>query len=386
MKKFDRRNFLLTGSASIAGLAITPHLKATSSTAPGKPRDIINRKLGTTGIEIPVISMGCGKLDSPAIVKAALNLGITHFDTAHGYRQGNSERVLGEVLSPLPRNSYTVATKIKAQDTEEKFFELLDISLERLKIEYVDILYLHAVSSRDVMLNHVMLNAMKKAKALGKTKNIGISIHKNELEVLQAAIDCSEYDVVLLSRNFKQKHGDKLANKIATAASKGIGIIGMKVMAGGFLDKEKLQPVNCKAALKWVLQDKNIHTTIPTILNLDQLQENASVLKDIELNNDEKALLALNEKQSGLYCNACSQCVDSCRKYLPIPELMRAYMYAYGHRDLTKAKELISELGNGDSPCASCSECSTSCILDFDLKDKITDISRLNKVPADFVA
>ena len=347
--------------------------------------DIIVRELGKTGIKVPVVSMGCGRIDSPAVLKAALKLGITHFDTAAGYQGGNSESLLGEVLKEYPRESYTVATKIKAVKDKDELMNRLEESLARLKMSYVDILYLHSISTREDALNEELLAALKVAKESEKVKHVGLSTHKNEVEVIQAAIDSDVYEVVLSSVNFKQEHYPELKEKIALATQKGIGIVAMKVMAGGFLDKERKQPVNYTAALKWVLQDENVHTTIPGIVNLEQLQENASILKNITLTEQEKNDLKDAGLQAGLYCNGCSTCTGKCVKNLPVPEIMRAYMYAYGYQQTQKARDLLVSLDSGPNPCADCTICSASCVKGFDIAGKIMEVSRLTDVPTDFL-
>ena len=117
----------------------------------------------------------------------------------------------------------------------------------------------------------------------GYTRFLGVSTHKNEPDVIDAAVDCGVYDVVLTAVNFKQDHYPSVKAAIARAAKAGVGIVGMKTMAGGFLDKEKTKPINCKAALKFVLQDPNVTTTIPGITSFDQLDENASVNQDLAI-------------------------------------------------------------------------------------------------------
>ena len=146
---------------------------------------------------------------------------------------------------------------------------------------------------------------------------------------------------MLTSYNFNQGHRDQVKEKIALAAEKGIGIIAMKTMAGGFLDKERTKPVNCRAALKWVLQDPNVHTTIPGITSFDQLTENVGVMENLEMTDEEKTLLKKARLLSGLYCDQCGQCVAACRKHLPVNEIMRAYMYAYGYRQTEDALTLL---------------------------------------------
>lgn len=389
MKSLNRRSFLKTTATGAAGLAVASSVKASDNRGDDdkkKNSKIITRKLGNTGIEIPVVSMGCGRVDSPSVVKGAMKLGINHFDTAHRYQKGNSERLLGETLKEYPRESFTIATKVKAQSSKVAYLKMFDESLERLQMNYVDILYLHAVSSREDVLNEEMLEALKEAKRLGKAKHIGLSTHKNEPEVIQAAIDSNIFEVVLTSLNFKQEHFSEIQSKIKLASDKGIGIIAMKVMAGGFLDTERLNPVNHTAALKWSLKNSSVATAIPSMVNLEQLQQNAKVLKDVNLTEQESQEIMAATSVEGLFCNGCEKCVGECVKALPIAEIMRAYMYSYGYRDSLKAKGVLRELNLDANPCSGCNNCTVECVKNFNIAQKIHEVNQLREIPDSFLA
>ena len=398
----DRREFIrktvLGGTSALLASASFASSSFAASRAETKEKPIITRKLGKTGIELPIVSFGVMRADSPALVHAAFKEGIILFDTAHGYQGGKNEEMLGEVFKDYPRDSFVLATKVPPEDrnnstgalgdnsTSKAFLEKLDISLKRLKMEYVDILYVHGLSSRDAVLHPAMLEAVAKAKKSGKAKHIGVSTHKNEPEVIQAAIDSGVYEVVLTSINYKQEHYAVLKETIAKAAKAGIGIVAMKTMAGGFHDKERKQPINCKAALKFVLQDENVTTAIPGNTNFDHLAMNASINYDLTMTAQEEADLLVGKSRGGLYCQGCEHCVPNCPKGLPIPEIMRAYMYAYGYRDSRQAQELLMSLNIPTTPCADCSQCSAKCAKNFAISERVTDVMRLTTVPEEFIA
>ncbi len=387
MKSVNRRLFLKTSTAGAVGAIVTPTLRAGNGPEPGENSgEIITRKLGNTGIELPVVSMGAAHCTSDSVVKGALKLGINHFDTAHVYLEGNNERFLGKVLKEVPRDSFTIATKVKSCDTKEEYMKLFNESMERLQMDYVDILFLHGVSSYDQAFNEIMVNTLKSIKAEGRAKHIGMSTHRSEPEVIRAAIDNDLYEVVLLAINFKQEQYPESIEMIAKASEAGIGIIGMKVLAGGYLDKEKTKPVNKKAAAKFILKDPNIHTIIPSLNNLEDLQEFEPLLRDLTLTDQEKSDLELASLEQGLYCNACAQCVGTCRKNLNIPDLMRAYMYTYGYGKPARAKELVSRINHGTNPCGECNDCTVQCIKNFDVTERISDVSRLIDMPDEFLA
>ena len=106
------------------------------------------------------------------------------------------------------------------------------------------------------------MKAMEKAKKLGMVKFIGPAFHRNEVKLIKATIDSKFYDVIETTYNFRQRHFLEVRDAIAQAAQAGLGIIAMKVI-GGADAQDHLRPINAKAAIKWVLQDPNVHTTIP---------------------------------------------------------------------------------------------------------------------------
>jgi predicted aldo/keto reductase-like oxidoreductase len=396
MNELDRRKFLRTSVLGGASAMLVSASFARSNIVDDNKKienkPIIKRKLGKTGIELPIVSFGVMRADSPALVHAAIKEGIILFDTAHGYQGGKNEEMLGEVLKDYPRDSFVLATKVppEMKDTSaatiKAFLETLDISLKRLRMEFVDILYVHGPSSRDAVLHPAIIEAVTTAKKSGKVKHIGVSTHKNEPEVIQATIDSGVYEVVLTSVNFKQDHYPAVKEAIAKAAKAGIGIVAMKTMAGGFHDKERKQPINCKAALKFVLQDENITTAIPGNTNFDQLTMNASINRDVTMTAQEEADLLVGKSEGGLYCQGCKHCVPNCPKGLPIPEIMRAYMYTYGYRDSRQAQDLLISLNIPNNPCSDCSHCSAKCAKNFAVSERVRDVMRLTTVPEEFIS
>jgi uncharacterized protein len=157
-------------------------------------------------------------------------------------------------------------------------------------------------------------------------------------------------------------------------------------MAGGFRDRERKQPVNCTAALKWALQNPYVTTAIPGITTFEALSENARVNEDIELTEKERASLAAGPSEGSLYCDGCNTCVAGCQHHLPIPDFMRSFMYTYGYRDLAKAHELLNTLPLKSVQCGSCDSCTVSCAKGFDVASRIMDVRRVADIPEEFLA
>jgi len=383
----NRRRFLQLGVAATACVAATTPGMASAATSSKDKSKTIFRTLGKTGIQVPIVSMGVMRADNPNILKAAYQIGITFFDTAHGYQDGRNEEMVGNFLKDKPRDSFVVATKIHApKDTpKERFLEMVDISLKRLQMDYVDILYLHAVDDPEMLYSEQFIEALKTAKEQGKTRHVGFSTHKNMTEMINTAVEKGFYEVILTTYNFRLAGDENMTKALQKAHDAGIGLVGMKNMAGGWLDEAKTKKVNCKAALKWALTNPCMHTCIPGIISFEMLMENWTVASDISLSDKEKEDLQLALDETGMFCTGCNSCSGQCKNNLPVPELMRSYMYNYAYAYPAKAWKTVAETGVSSDPCSNCDECAVTCKSGFDVRSKITNIARIQTVPAEFL-
>jgi hypothetical protein len=393
----DRRSFIRSGMAAIGSFLM---LSSTEKNAEAKETDkkIIHRTLGNTGIKVPIVSMGMVSAGNPSLVRAALDAGIVYIDTAQAYHRGQSEELVGEVVKSRSRDSYIVSTKVgfsppgvslitglyTAEATEEAYLKNVDISLKRFGLDYVDILYHHKPWRRESALFEPILKAMEKVKKSGKARFLGVSYHRNEVEVTQAAIDSKLYDVIMIPYNFKQKHYIEVRQAIAKAAQAGLGVVAMKVM-GGVVAQDPLKPFDASAALKWVLQDSNVHTAVPGFSTFDEMKIDLSVMENVILTDPEKDYRRKEASIPGLYCQGCGHCVKQCIAKLPIPDLMRAYMYTYGYRKPSIGRELVVSLGLPRHVCDDCGECRVKCTNGWNIATKIRDVARLRDVPSEFI-
>ncbi len=398
----SRRRFLKAGVTGLAGIAILPALRGTGNTRTSdeKKKDlkIVKRKLGNTGLEIPVVSVGAGAAQAPEIIAAALDMGVIHLDTANSYGRGRNEEMIGEVIKGRPRDSFVITTKVTgAEDrrtglfregaTTEMFIEKFETSLGRLGVDYVDILLIHSVATEGATNHEPFLEALVKMKKEGKARVIGVSTHANEPEVIEAVAKSDIHEVVLTAYNFQQPHLDEMHRTMEMAAKAGKGIIAMKTQAGVWWDENREKMIDMKAALKWAISNKNVHTTIPGIDSIAHLEENASVMNDLKLTTDDKKALQLGMHGSGpgMYCDQCGECKKQCIAGIDIPTMMRCYMYVYGYRDLAKAKAAMEKVDITALPCGDCHECRVNCRMGFDVRRKLTDVARLRDVPEEFV-
>ena len=401
-----RRDFMKSSVAGLGGFVyLSSNGKQHEKDQTGKR--IIYRILGKTGIKTPVIGMGMLHPSNPALVKAALEAGITHFDTtAMPSVQANNLKMLGDIAKGRTRESLIIGVKVsflrmqeqglyKEGVTTEAFLKSVDSHLKNSNLEYVDLLYHHAVSRKESVFYEPIMKAMEKAKMEGKTRFLGITTHANVAEVVQSTADSKFYEVVMAAYTFKQKNYLQVREAIAKAANAGLGVVAIKVIRGGEQPdkmaavhglKEGEKAVNPRACLKWALQDPNVHAAVPGFGTFDDMNVDLSVMDDLTLTDPEKEDLKRAASTGGLFCQGCGQCVKQCIAKLPIPDLMRAFMYAYGYRQPALAQSLVVSLDLPRQVCEDCSLCPVKCLNGWDVGGKVRNIVRLRDLPSEFLA
>ncbi|MHB8055771.1 MAG: aldo/keto reductase [Candidatus Aminicenantales bacterium] len=402
MKENQRREFLKKSLAGICGAAVIPGTWKASfgeSRATGQIPSLPGRILGKTGITTPLISMGTGEASSANLIRMGYDAGIKLFFSATYYGQGNNERLVGEALKDLPRDTFIVGTAATPEGynaregtppqnlTAESYMKTAEDSMKRFGLDHVDILLLPFADKKELVLFDPILKAMTELKKQGKIRFTGIALHNPGGEGLRAAADAGIYDMAMPAYNFKTKDLDAANGALAYAVKAGMGIVAMKTTAGAARDKNRTQPMNIPAILKWVLQNENISSIVSGMSSVEELQKNLEMIKDLKPTDQERKDLALTDLKSeaGLYCQQCRTCILQCPKNLDIPTLMRSYMYAYGYRNVSQARHTLDTVDVSRNSCDKCDVCRVTCVSGFDIKDRVQDIVRLKDVPFDFI-
>ena len=373
-KRINRRDFLCLSATMGAGTFIAPEMLANTASGTDGNSEIPKRILGRTGIELPILSMGVMRADNPNLIRAAYHNGIFHFDTAHFYQNGRNEEMLGSFFKDKPRDSFFIATKIRSgyplgDNYEEDLNTKFEISLQRLKVDYVDIFYTQDIRVPEAVTDPRVINALEKIRKSGKASYIGLATHAHKPEILDAAIEAGIYDVALLSYNFKLVNLMETQQAMDRAFKAGIGLIAMKTMSGAVEDAGGRQKINAGACLKWVWENPAITTAIPGFTNYDELDECIAAVQDMKLTNDERQYLAALCDKDSLFCQQCNKCIAQCNSGLPIPDIMRAYMYTYGYKQSALSKATLGELAIDEAVCNKCEECKVNCPSGFNVRE-----------------
>jgi len=242
---------------------------------------------GRTGWQVPLLSFGaqrivdehqCTEAAAIEIVQTAIKRGITYFDTAPSYSNGQSEQRLGVALQGY-REQVRVATKTHDR-TRDGSLRLLEGSLQRLQMEYVDEWRLHNLVTMDELEACLApggaLAALVEAQEQGLVRKVSISGHTNP-QVLVEALRRHPFDSALVALSALDHHIYSFAHEfLPLAAEQNVAVIGMKVMAMG-----KLAPWY-EQALRYTLS-LPIATTIvgmESLEQLEQLERNLAVAED----------------------------------------------------------------------------------------------------------
>ena len=361
----SRRRFFAAGLAVPAAHWMKPEGEPALAPAGSTPK-LTYRTLGRTGLKPTAVGFGCMITSDGSVIEQAADIGINYFDTARGYQSGNNERMVGAALKSK-RTKLILSSKTPAPNKERALADL-ETSLRELGTDYLDIWYLHAKSKPEQITDELM-EAQRIAKEQGKIRFAGISTHSGQKELVPAVIAAKHFDVLLTSYNFTMD--PSMADLIAETRNAGIGIVAMKVMAGGF---RQIKPDNPRyplfkrdgamlSMLKWVLRNPNVDTSIPSITDLDQLDQNLKAMAEPFGGTDEKLLAAQLQRIGPLYCRMCGGCEGKCAKGLPVSDLIRYVSYAEGYGQFAMAREQYLEMPEvaQEVRCADCTKCTIEC-------------------------
>lgn len=392
--KISRRKFFKFGGAAIAGATIklSPIRDVFSQQEETDSHKIKSyRVLGRTGFKVSDIGMGTNRNLEPGVIRYAYDKGVNYFDTAEGYGNGRSERVISEALKFMDRSKVFITTKIHIDDNETKV-SIIDRCykcLERLQSEYIDAFFMHGPSHVSSLSHPAYHEAIAQLKSDGKVKHAGVSCHGprgNEGDsmekVLCAAAEDGRFDVMLLTYSFMNyEPGDKI---LAACKKFNVGTTAMKT-APGVLIVEKIDPDNLsedqeeyvkrmmgrgssreeaierlnrrlqsqkesyekskpfiekwgiktndqlrRTSIHWVAQHPDMHTTCVSFVDFDMIDQIIPISGTKLSRLEGRFLDEFKLAFDNQYCrHGCNQCVAACPHHLPVNTMMRyAYYYA----------------------------------------------------------
>ena len=228
------------------------------------------RRLGNTDLHLPILSFGASSLgaefrsvkidEALQSVHVALENGLNFIDTSPFYGRGMSEVLLGIALKGVPRDSYTLCTKLGRYDLQHFDFsakrvaESVDVSLHRLGTDHLDIILCHDIEF--VPMQQIVdetIPALRKIQAAGKVRYIGFSGYP--MKIFKFVLDQTDVDCVL-SYNQYTLQNTRFADEIVPyLKTKGVGVMNAGPFSARLLTNAPLpawlkEPEEVKAAAR----------------------------------------------------------------------------------------------------------------------------------------
>lgn len=228
------------------------------------------RPLGKTGLQLPILSFGASSLgqefrsvqldEAMQSVQVALECGLNFIDTSPFYGRGMSEVMLGIALRGIPRDSYTLCTKLGRYDLSHFDFsarrvaESIDVSLHRLGTDHLDVILCHDIEF--VPMQQIVdetIPALKKIQQSGKVRFIGISGYPQK--IFRFICDQTDIDCVLSYNQYTLQNTRFVDESVPYLKQKGVGVMNAGPFSARLLTNAPLpawlkEPESVKAAAR----------------------------------------------------------------------------------------------------------------------------------------
>lgn len=313
------------------------------------------RKLGKTGLNVSALGFGGIPIQrsDPQGVKAlmyhVMEAGINYIDSARGYTV--SEEYLGYALEGI-RDNFILATKSMARDKASMARDI-DISLKNFRTDYIDLYQLHNPNLQQLEVCCApggALEALLEARAAGKIRHIGITLHS--ADVFRKVLEYDWVETVMFPYNIVETQAEDL---LAVCAEKNIGFICMKPLAGGAIEDAPL-------AMRFISHNPNVTVTIPGMAEKKELDENITAFCDSSplTQEEQQKIHRIRQELGGNFCRRCGYCAP-CSAGIGIPAALVAEGYHLRYGLQSYAMERYKASGAPASSCVDCGLCEERC-------------------------
>lgn len=368
-----------------------------------KFQDLELSALGLGTMRLPVIDGDDSKIDeekTKEMVAYAMENGINYYDTAWGYHSGNSEIIMGKVLSGYPRDSYYLATKFPGYDLSnmDKVEEIFEKQLEKCNTEYFDFYLFHNVCEMniDAYLNeeYGIYKYLMEQKKNGRIRHLGFSAH-GDYNVMKRFLEAYGKDMEFgqLQVNYIDWSFQEAKEKAGLLEEYNIPLWVMEPLRGGKLAKlpeeaeTKLKNLRLGEktpawAFRFLQAIPNVTMILSGMSSFEQLKENIKTFEtDKPLSSEEMdTLLGIVDGmlKGVLPCTACHYCTSHCPKELDIPMLIGLYNehnFSDGGFIVPMALMSVPEEKH-PSACIGCRSCEAVCPQQIKISEAMSDFAK----------
>ena len=369
-------------------------------------RDFQGEKLSALGfgtMRLPVLDDDYARVDEKRAAEMfdyAIQKGVNYFDTAWGYHEGESENVVGRLLSAYPRETLRIASKFPGYDLSNMGkTEIFEKQLKKCRTDYFDFYLFHNVCEMniDAYLNdekYGTFSYLIAQKRAGRIRHLGFSAH-GSYDVVRRFLEKYGKDMEFcqLQINYVDWEFQSAKQKVELLKKWNIPVWVMEPVRGGKLAAlspenratlRAMRPDESDAAwaFRFVMGIPEVKMVLSGMSDFAQVKENIQTFsEDKPLSDKERAaLLAIGEgmyKREALPCTACRYCTSHCPKHLDIPELIRLYnehRFTGGGFIAPMALSALPE-EKWPSACIGCGSCEKVCPQQIRIPDMMRDFT-----------
>ena len=343
------------------------------------------RTLGKTGLSVSVIGIGalqmgnCTLEETKTILKEAHEGGINYIDTARAYNE--SETRLGQALKELGlRKDFILSSKVIKRDLPS-FQNDFETCLKNLQTDYLDIFFIHDVSTAanwNAIQKNGILDYALELKRQGRIRHLGISTH--DCQIGEQIIKTGLFEVAMLAYNPTNLEVEDTLFPLCQSYD--MGIVIMKPYGGGILTEARSAQmgfsITAEEALRFAASNPYVSCVIPGTDRLEYVRLNIAVgFSLLSMSSDErKKIIEKIDIKVKDYCRGCGYCLP-CVKNIPIPTVLKLYnrWQVFGGTDWSKMHQITEEYTSSvpDSQtadhCIGCGQCTKRCPFNLPIPD-----------------
>lgn len=363
--------------------------------------------LGFGTMRLPCLADGSIDENQVAeMTRLAMEAGVNYFDTAYPYHGGQSERVMGRVLSKYPRDSYNLATKYPGHQILSDGYNpaaIFEEQLEKCGVDYFDFYLLHNVNEKSMEVymdpQWGIVDYFKEQKRLGRIRHLGFSSHA-QVEGLEKFLDYCGQDMEFcqIQLNYMDWMLQKAKEKYELLTARGIPVWVMEPVRGGMLaslreeNSARLKAIRPEATdaswgFRFLQGLPNVKMVLSGMSNPAQMQDNLATFARRDTLNPEETELLLSIARGmmdSIPCTACRYCCEGCPKGLDIPALLAVYNELRVTPTVNAAMR-VEFLPEEKKPtaCIACGKCARSCPQNIDIPRALKELAeKLTTIPS----
>lgn len=367
-------------------------------------KDLKLSALALGAMRLPVIDGNDAEIDEKAaeeMVAYAMEQGINYYDTAWGYHNGQSERVMGKLLSAYPREKYYLATKFPGYDLSNmtKVKEIFEEQLKKCRVDYFDFYLFHNVCEMNIDAyldeQYGIFSYLMEQKKAGRIRHLGFSAH-GSCSIMKRFLDAYGKDMEFcqIQLNYLDWTFQNAKAKVELLKDYHLPVWVMEPLRGGklavLMDEyaAKLQVLRPEEKIPaWAFRFLQTIPEVSLILSgmstMEQLKENIHTFREEKpLSVQEmEVLLSIADEMLGrktLPCTSCRYCVSHCPQKLDIPSLLSLYnehSFTEGGFIAPMALQAVPK-EKQPSACIGCRSCEAVCPQQIKISEAMSDFTK----------